>query len=805
MIYPKNIEQKLEFDQVKNLVAQKCLSDPGREYISKIRFVNRFDVLEKMLKQADEFKKILSEDDPFPSDNYFNIQPFFSTIAIEGSFLQEENFYQLLLMLQTFRSIYKYFDERKNKYPQLEILFLDIQFHSELIKSIAAVINEEGKMRPDASPELARISSKINEKEKEVRSKINKIFLKANENSWLADSGISIRDGRLVLPVLAEHKRSVSGFVHDESATGQTFFIEPAEVFELNNLVRELQLDYQRERKRILISLTSSLRPFLPELQKYQHQLALIDFIRAKALFALDIDANLPILKNAPGIKLEEANHPLLFLNHKKAGLKIVTLNIELNSEKRIVVISGPNAGGKSVCLKTVGLLQLMLQSGFLIPVRPHSECGIFKELMADIGDEQSIENDLSTYSSHLVNMKYFTDFGGTQSLFLIDEFGTGTDPQFGGPLAESILKKLNEKRSFGVVTTHYSNLKNFASETPGLENACMLFHHEKMQPTYVLEQGKPGSSHAFEIAARTGLSKEIIDYAKIKVGGQQQKLDDILIELENEKRKVYELKTGYEGKLSKQKNSIDEYTKLKSELDLNKKKILKDAKLEALAIITEANSRIENTIRELREKNADTETMRSVRKNIKEVTEELKTETSPLLIENVKPETHLLTNSPPDSYRDHNLTIGSRVRLNGQMNEGEIVELKKNKAFVSFGEMNSWVELKKLEIVAGTKKETTLKTTTKGIDMNEKLRNFTTDLNIIGIRGEDAVRQVQQFLDDSFLLGFKQVRIVHGRGYGILRKLVREHLKSQHFVLNFTDEHIDHGGDAVTLVTLKV
>jgi DNA mismatch repair protein MutS2 len=793
--YPKHIEQKLEFDQIKILLHKKCISEMGQQYIEKIRFVNRFDVLEKLLIQVKEFKTILIEDTPFPADHYYNIESYLNKAVVEGTFLTEEEFHQLRLLLQTFGNICKYFEQRNDRYTQLASLFGSIQFNQSLSKHIEKILDEKGLMRTNASPELAKISSAINEKEKDVRRRLNSIYEKANKDGWLADSGITVRDGRLVLPVLAEHKRKISGLVHDESSTGQTVYIEPTDVFETNNIIREYQIAYKREREKILIELTNKTRPDLPILSLYLQRMGLIDFIRAKALLAIDLDAQMPILHKQAQAKWVDAYHPLLKLNHQKVGLSVVTLSAQLTKEKRILVISGPNAGGKSVCLKTIGLLQYMLQCGFLVPCKSHSEIGIFSDMLVDIGDEQSIENDLSTYSSHLLHMKYFTEFADAKTLFLIDEFGTGTDPQFGGPLAESILNRLNQKNAFGVVTTHYSNLKNFAANAHGLENACMLFDNSKMQPLYVLEIGKPGSSYAFEIAQKTGLSTQIIDYAKLKVGDKQKRVDDLLIELEKEKAHVHELKKRFTEKEEKSKQLIDDYTKLKTELDTNRKKLLTEARQEALAIITEANSRIENTIREIREKKADTETIRKVRSEIK------------VEVENIKHKNKTEAPKPqPVPFNVANIgpiEVGAHVQIVGQTNIGEIVELTKNKALIAFGDLRSWVDMTKLQTVQAPKKEEKRKGT-KGVDLNSKLQHFQTELNIIGTRGEDAMRQVQEFIDDAYLLGFKDVRIVHGQGYGILRKLVKEFLQRSPFVESFKHEHIEMGGDGVSLVTLK-
>ena len=795
MPYPKHIEQKLEFDQLKQLLLHKCISEMGQQYVGKIRFVNRHDILERLLLQVKEFKTLLLEDTPFPSEHYFNIEGYLQKASIEGTFLTESEFHQLRLLLNTFGTICKYFEQRTDRYAQLAALFGGIRFNQSIAKGIEKILDDKGDMRANASPELAKLSSAINDKEKEVRKRLNNLFDRANKEGWLADSGISVRDGRLVLPVLAEHKRKIPGLVHDESSTGQTVYIEPTEVFETNNVIRELQIAYKREKERILIELTNRIRPDLPELSSYLQRLGLIDFIRAKALLAIELDADMPILLKQAQANWVDAYHPLLKLNHQKAGLTVVPLTAKLTREKRILVISGPNAGGKSVCLKTIGLLQYMLQCGLLVPCKSHSEVGLFSDMLVDIGDEQSIENDLSTYSSHLLHMKYFTEFADSKTLFLIDEFGTGTDPQFGGPLAESILNRLNQKQAFGVVTTHYSNLKNFAANTTGLENACMLFDNGKMQPLYVLEIGKPGSSYAFEIAQKTGLAQPIIDYAKSKVGDKQKRVDDLLIDLEKEKAHVHELKKRFSEKEEKSKQLIEEYTKLKTDLDTNRRKLLTEARQEALSIISEANSRIENTIREIREKKADTETIRKVRTEIKQEVDELKTKSK---TDDPKPQpvTISATHTGP-------IEVGAFVQIAGQANIGEVVELNKNKALIAFGDLRSWVDLKKLQSAQAPKKEENRKLN-QSVDLNSKLQHFQTELNIIGTRGEDAMRQVQGFIDDAYLLGFKEVRIVHGQGYGILRKLVKEFLQKSQFVVSFKHEHIEMGGDGVSIVTLK-
>jgi DNA mismatch repair protein MutS2 len=790
MPYPSNIEEKLGFDQIRLLLASYCISDLGKIYIDKMRFTTRFDVVEKMLQQTHEFKQLLTSDAPFPSEHYYNIEPYLNKAAVPGMFLQEDEWHHIRLLTQAFTQVCKYFEHRSEVYTQLFQVFGGVSVNAGIVKNIDRVIDESGKLRPNASPELAKISSRINEAEREIRKRIQNLFDKAQDKGWLADTGITIRDGRLVLPVLAEHKRNVPGFVHDESSTGQTIYIEPSEVFDYNNRLRELQLAYKRERERILTELTDKIRPDLPELNKYMQRMGLADFIRAKALLAIRLNAHLPILHKQAGVKWMNARHPLLIISHEKSGLPVVPMNIGLNKEQRIVVISGPNAGGKSVCLKTVGLLQYMLQCGLLVTAESHSESGLFHDLMADIGDEQSIENDLSTYSSHLRHMHHFTQHADGKTLFLIDEFGTGTDPQFGGPLAEAILHQLNSQYAFGVVTTHYSNLKTFASHTKGLTNASMLFDNVNLQPLYQLETGKPGSSYAFEIAQKTGLRKNIIEYARSKVGDKQKRVDDLLIELEREKQQVNDLRQRFEKKNAEVQQLQEQYSKQKSELDAQRKQLIQSAKQEALSIISEANSRIEQTIRELKEKKAETETIRKVRAELKTETEQLKKDVAPV-------------EAPGLAKTLIKVKAGDWVKLSGQSESGVVEEVKDNKALVVFDHLKTWVNINRLE-AGKSPAAREVKRHTQGVDVNDRMKNFNTELNLIATRGEDALKELERYIDDAYLLGFKQVRIVHGKGYGILRKLIREWLQRSPLIDGFSNEHIEMGGDGVTIVNLK-
>jgi DNA mismatch repair protein MutS2 len=796
VIYPDNLEQKIEFHTIRHWLKEKCLSEMGHSFCEKFKMVTNHALLQKILLQVKEFKSLLEFDRPFPSDHYHPLQPLLRKASVDGMFLLENELQQLRQVLDTINKLLRYFDERLGQYPQLEQVMEGVVFINHLVKEIDKILDEHGKLRSNASPEYARLNAAMHQLETQIRSKMERLAEKASAEGWMADTGITIRDGRLVLPILAEFKRQIPGFVHDESNTGQTVYLEPGSVFEWNNELREMQFAHRREKERILAEITRYVHAEHESLEAYHKLLGIIDFIRAKASLAMEMNATMPALSKEALVRMVNAKHPVLMRKH---ALPVVPLSITLDKskEQRIVVISGPNAGGKSVCLKTVGLLQYMLQCGLLIPCSEDSECGIFSEIFVDIGDEQSIENDLSTYSSHLKHMKHFTSFAGSKTLFLIDEFGTGTDPQFGGPLAEAILQALNRKKAFGVVTTHYSNLKHYAGNTQGIVNASMIFNHEHMKPTFVLETGKPGSSYAFEIAHKAGISKEIIDYAKDKVGDKQRRLDDLLIEMEKDKKEISDIKKELQQRNEKLTINTSELQRQKQELENTKKEIIRQARTEALSIISEANSKIESVIREVKEKQTQTDNIRMMRKELKENAVSLKESIDKELAVVVKNKSATLVSDETE------LKQGSHVTLEGQQTTGEVLEMQGKKALVAFGDVRIWVEVKKLKaaVVATT---ATIKKSS-GIDLNAKLRDFSTDLNLVGIRGEEAQRMLKMYIDDAYLLGFKQVRIVHGKGYGILRQLVRDYLKSTPMVHSFTDEHIDMGGDGITLVTMNV
>ncbi|QHS57097.1 endonuclease MutS2 [Mucilaginibacter sp. 14171R-50] len=787
MLYPQNSADKLGFTEVKQLIKAHCLSIMGQEMVDKIQVMSNYDLIAKFLNQANEFKNILQNDAALPINNFFDIKSLANKARIEGSFLSEEEFFQVQASLTTVFAVIAYFNEREGLYPNLEALFEHLPIEKAILKKIDAIIDPKGKIRHNASRELMEITTGIAKAEQEARKKIDQIFKAATGNGWTADGSLTVRDGRLCIPLLAENKRKVKGFIHDESASGQTVYLEPEEVFSLNNRIRDLEFDRRREIIKILTTLTDDLRPYVPLLLSYHGLLTKLDFVRAKALFAIDIDAEMPKVVNEARLRLMNARHPLLFLSFKKDHKTVVPLNVGIDEGTRVIVVSGPNAGGKSVCMKTVGLLQLMVQAGLLIPASADSVAGVFKQVFVDIGDDQSIESDLSTYSAHLSKMKKFVEDANGKTLILIDEFGTGTDPQFGGPIAEAVLEALNHKKVRGMVTTHYSNLKIFASNTEGIENASMLFNNTEMLPMYMLEVGKPGSSYAFEIAQKIGLPQNVLNLAKNKISSGQKKVDSLLVDLEREKKEIFDTKL----KLDKQQRRVDsllaENEELKSFLDENRKSLLKEAKQEAKNIILNANKLVENTIAEIKSSNADKEVTKTLRDNLNA---EVQRNT-------VKPD---VVKAKPAI--DEEIKPGDWVKLIDGDTTGQVIELIKDNVVIAMGELRTVVKKKRVEKVA---KSTVPKEIRRsGISHTGDIASFSPEIDVRGMRTEDALFAIEKLFDRALMMGFGTLKILHGKGDGILRKMIRQYLKKYDQVDRMEDEHPDRGGQGITYVYLK-
>ncbi|MBC7744039.1 MAG: endonuclease MutS2 [Flavobacterium sp.] len=787
MIYPHNATEKLGFIDIKQLIKSYCLSPMGQQMVDKIQLLNNFDHIHKFLSQTKEFKNILLNDSPLVINNFFDLKFLASKLKLEGTYLIEEELFQINLSLNTVFSVIQYFSEREDLYPNLEALFEHLPIEKSILKKIEAIIDIKGKIKPNASKELLELTSSLSKAEQEARKKIEQIFKSAQNSNWTADGNLTIRDGRLCIPILAENKRKLKGFVHDESASGQTVYLEPEEVFQLNNTIRDLEFDKRREIIRILIHLSNELRPFVPLLLSYHGLLTKLDFVRAKALFAIDIEAEMPLLSRNPEINLINARHPLLLLNFKKEKLSVVPLNIRIDDKQRIVVVSGPNAGGKSVCMKTVGLLQIMLQAGLLITVDERSTVGIFKQVFADIGDDQSIESDLSTYSAHLTKMKYFIENANSKTLVVIDEFGTGTDPQFGGPIAEAVLETLNQKQVKGVVTTHYSNLKVFANATPGLENASMLFNNLEMQPLYILELGKPGSSYAFEIAQKIGLPTSVLLAAKSKIGEHQKKVDTLLIDLERDKKELMDVRVSVEKRERQVKLLLEDNEKLRSYLEENKKIILKDAKIEAQNIIKNANKLIENTISEIRESSADKQKTQVLRQKLQ--VELQKNDVLPKPVKNLTEE--------------ELIKVGDWVKLIDSQTIGQVINVAKDNVILAIGDLRSVVKLKRVQKISDKSVPKEIRKSSYSSNLTESISQFSPELDLRGKRGDEAIYEIERYLDKAIMMGLSSLKIIHGKGDGILRKMIREYLRKFPHVNRMEDEHADRGGDGITYVYL--
>ena len=786
MIFPENSLDKLGFTEVKELIKSRCLSIMGQQMVDRIQVMNNFDQIRKFLHQANEFKSILQSDTALPINHFYDIKTLAGKMRVEGAFLSEEEFFQTNVSLTTVFAVIGYFNERAGLYPNLEALFEHLPIEKTILKKIDMVIDQKGKIRPNASRELQDITAGISKAEQEARKKIDQIFKSASSNGWTADGSLTIRDGRLCIPLLAENKRKVKGFIHDESASGQTVYLEPEEVFTLNNRIRDLEFERRREIIKILTTLTDDLRPYVPLLLSYHSLLTKLDFVRAKALFAIDIEAEMPTVTNEPGLRLINARHPLLLLSFKKEKKTVVPLNVNIDEGTRVIVVSGPNAGGKSVCMKTVGLLQMMVQAGLLIPASETSTVGTFMQIFTDIGDDQSIESDLSTYSAHLSKMKHFVENANGKTLILIDEFGTGTDPQFGGPIAEAVLESLNQKKVRGMVTTHYSNLKIFASNAEGIENASMLFDNVQMKPLYVLEVGKPGSSYAFEIAQKIGLPPNVLNLAKNKIGFDQKKVDTLLIDLEREKKEIFDTKNGLDKQQRKVNALLVENEQLKSYLEENKRNLIREAKQEAQGIILNANKLVENTIAGIKSSNADKEETRKLREN-------LNNELQKNIVKPVEPKS---------AEPDDELKPGDWVKLVDSETTGQVIEIAKDNVIIAIGDLRTVAKKKRVQKIS--KKEVPKEIRRNYNSHSSNIASFSPEIDVRGMRGEDAVHAIEKLLDRALMMGFGTLKVLHGKGDGILRKLIREYLKKYDQVSHMEDEHADRGGSGITYVHLK-
>jgi DNA mismatch repair protein MutS2 len=826
-IYPENFEQKIGFDRIRQLLKSYCLSTLGADKVDSIAFVNQYSAIDLQTGLAHEFLRIIREHDNFPTTFYFDLRPALNKIRIEGTFLEVQELFDLKRSLETLKGIIAFFNSTKaDAFPKLKSLAGNITGFNNVLKEIDQIITKFGVIKDNASPELSEIRKQLSSVQGSINRKMQAIIHQL-QSEGVIDEGTAVvlREGRPVIPVAAANKKKIVGIVHDESATGKTAFVEPAVIVELNNRVRELENAEKREIVRILIRFSSAIRPDIDELIYSYEFLGEIDFIRSKAVFANQFDCIKPEIKNEPFFDWQRAKHPLLTQALKKEKREVVPLNLRLDEPNRILLISGPNAGGKSVCLKSVGIIQYMLQCGLLVPVSEGSTMGVFDSIFIDIGDEQSIENDLSTYSSHLLNMKFFTQHCTSKSLVLIDEFGTGTEPMLGGAIAEAVLNKLNKLETYGVITTHYTNLKHFGAAQRGIVNGAMLYDSTGMRPLFQLQIGKPGSSFAFEIARKIGLSEEILNEATEKLGKEHIDYDKHLREIVRDKQ-YWETKRVKIKETERKLDTLsDEYVTELQQVQKQRKQILTEAKQEAQRILDEANKVIENTIREIRESQAEKEKTREIRRNFTEHREKIEivdTGVSAKIdqkIEKIKQkENHekKVKETPkpePKIAKAPVYSRGDKVRLKENGNIGEIIEIDKNKVVLALGNLMTTLPLEKVEPISKNEakkiendtrmipKTDSLKRTN---DMMAKRLEFKPDIDVRGQRAEEALSNIQAFIDEAIMLRTKTVRILHGKGYGILKEVIRNYLKSEPAAHSVRDEHVQFGGAGITVVELE-
>ena len=811
------IEDKLGFTKIRELLAAECTNPLAVRMVGEMKFSSNYDRVVRELQQTEEFRQILVLDNSFPSQDFFDLTDELVRLRVGNTVIEQAALFDLKCSLHTINECLRFLlRDDTVRYPLLHDLAKRVELDPAITKAIAKIIDDKGEIFDNASPQLQDIRRQITRKRNEVDVQINRSLAHAKREGWAPDGAeVTIRNGRMVIPMLDTHRRKIKGLIHDESATRQTAYLEPNEVVELNNDLRELEFAEQHEIHNILLRFTDLLRSHIDELANAYWFLARMDFIRAKARLALTLRCGRPIVDSITKINWLDARHPLLYLNRKD---EVVPFNINLDDDTHILIVSGPNAGGKSVCLKAVGLIQYMLQCGMLVPCRETSEFGIFDQIFIDIGDQQSIDNDLSTYTSHLQNMKQLLETADANTLFLLDELGGGTEPRSGSAIAQALLQELHRRHAFGVVTTHLADLKLMADQCPGICNGAMLFDTVQMRPLYRLSIGHPGSSFAFEIAQNIGFPAEVLKAASEKVGGEMLNFEHQLQQMELDKQELARRQAEVEVADSFLAEVTDKYQRLNRSLEEKKYDILSAARKEAQQILADANRTVEQTIAAIKEAKAEREPTIEARKQLKTEAERLalsqerhNDEMSRLKQQQAAEEPVASPSKAADSHDDNApIVVGGIVRINGQDTFAQVVEIKGKKAVVESNSMRMTIPLDRL---SGTKK--------KGIpvdklsrqnsrfqsiydDINEKRKTFNPTIDLRGQRGDEAMENLQRFLDDAQLLSEKELRILHGKGYGILKQMIREYLQGNRDVQSFRSEKLELGGDGITVVKLK-
>lgn len=869
MIYPKNFETKIGFNEIKDKVGGYCLSPLGKGQVEEMTFSNDAETINTWMEEIREMRQIEEQDD-FPLAFFFDVRDSLKRLRLQNTWIEESELFDIRRSLKTIDDIVTYLyrgeelpeqdDDsdvtmKKWDYPALHDIADGIATFPIIIQQIDQIIDKFGHIRDNASPELLNIRRELAKTNGSVSRILNNILRSAQSDGIVdKDAAPTMRDGRLVIPVAPGLKKKISGIVHDESATGRTVFVEPTEAVEANNKIRELEIEERKEIIRILSKMAQRIRPHVREMLDSYDFLAKVDFIQAKAKQAKEMDAFEPTVKSTPYIDFIRARHPLLE-SHLKG--QIVPLDIMLTPDKHVLIISGPNAGGKSVCLKTTGLLQYMLQCGLSIPVDGRSQCGVFDDIMIDIGDEQSLENDLSTYSSHLLNMKNMMKQASGKTLILIDEFGTGTEPQIGGAIAESVLSQFCDKQAWAVITTHYQNLKHFADAHEGVANGAMLYDRHEMRPLFQLAIGRPGSSFAIEIARKIGLPEQVIRQASEIVGSDYIQSDKYLQDIVRDKRYWEQKRQTVHQKEKELQQRIDQYEKDIADVSAERKAVIAKAKQEAEELLQESNKRIENAIREIREQQAAKEETRKIRAELKSFKEDVaddnwknpsKKKSAGLLsdedfqkkVEQLKARkqrredrkktkgkdeekaANALRNATGKSkvIIDRPIGVGDNVRLKGLRSQGIVEQLSGKTATVLVGGLRTKLPISRIELMAQDaptpnveehpkSKMDTIKEELQAFNVSHMTQNtidehrkdFHPDLDVRGMRGDEALQAVRYFIDDAVLMGAQRVRILHGKGNGILRSLIRQYLSAEPTVTNYHDEDVRFGGAGITVV----
>lgn len=846
VIYPEDIEQRLGFDRVRAMTERRLHTSAARGLLDNARFMTDEREVDEALSLVDEMAGLLRESDSFPMSGYLDTAHLLKRIKAPGSYMDVEQMSDLRTAFETIGDLVRFFrsddGELSARYPLLCGRAATIIMSCDVPAMVNAILDRFGNVKDSASEALAAVRASLRESQQQVGRRLRALMAQAQSDGIVdEEASISIRDGRAVIPVSAANKRKIKGFVHDESATGRTAYIEPVEVVELNNRIKELEHEERREVIKVLVGFADRLRPFVDELLEADAFLSFIDFVKAKAEVAEEMNGCKPILSTERVIYIKDGRHPILEQTLKKEGKEIVPLTMRLDRDKHILVISGPNAGGKSVCLKSVGLFQYMMQCGWLVSASPLSEMSVFKDIFIDIGDQQSIDNDLSTYSSHLNNMKVMLSKAGRDSLILIDEFGTGTEPAMGGAIAEAILERLESKGVFGVITTHYSNIKFYASKAKGVINGAMSFDVRQIRPLFSLETGKPGSSFAFEIARKTGLPEDIVKEAQAKIGDERVNIEKQLREIARDKRYWESKRDRIRLAEKRAERLVEDYEASASEVLEKRNKLIAEAKAEASRIISEANKLIEKTIREIKEAQAEKERTRSIRAEFDAVRESMLDASSDDEAVRIEAKMQRMKEAqerrrkarlereagrsaqepkaePAPAPRE--IVVGDKVVMKGQQMAGEVLSIDGKRATVAFGQITTVVELSRLERVSASEykrrtKElsstnTTLftggfKSDNGGYDVSQKRLDFKQQIDLRGARVDEAISAVQEYMDEAFMLGIRQVKILHGKGTGALKEEIRRYLKTLPYVASAVDEHVQFGGAGITVVDLNV